>query len=78
TFDPNQSTFLSIRSIDGSDKFSYEDIVNLPLMDHKAIRTVRSKLLFGPDTNIVVRCKSCGVKMQLNILVNKDFLFPAG
>jgi hypothetical protein len=78
TFDPNQSTFLSIRTIDGSTSFSYEDIINLPLLDHKTIRAARRKLNFGYETNIATRCPNCGEKNVVNILVHKDFLFPLG
>ncbi len=74
--DLNRTDFFSIRSLNGSKDFSYEDIVTLPLADHVAIRKARKKLICGYDTNIAVRCPNCSNKNTVNIMMSKDFLFP--
>jgi len=76
--DLNQGDFLSLRSLDGSTDFSYEDVVKLPLADHKALRKARKQLACGYDTNINVTCDNCGALGSVNILMNKDFLLPTG
>lgn len=77
TLDLVQSAYQAIRSLDGQE-CSYEDIVNLPLADQKAIRKARRKLVCGYDTNIVVTCDECGEKVTINVLMHKDFFLPAG
>lgn len=74
TLDLNQADYQCLRSLDGSRDFTYEEVVNLPLADHKAIRKGRKKLLCGYDTNIAVTCESCEKKDAVNILMHQDFL----
>jgi len=76
--DLNQGDFLSLRELDGSKDFSYEDVVKLPLADHKAIRGARKKLVCGYDTIITVTCDTCGSKNSRNVVMHKDFLLPTG
>ena len=76
--DLNQGDFLSLRELDGSKDFSYEDVVKLPLADHKAIRSARKKLVCGYDTIITVTCDTCGSKNSINVVMHKDFLLPTG
>lgn len=76
--DLNQTDFLSIRKIDGSTEFSYEEVLHLPMADHRALRGARKKLVCGYDTNIIVRCPECGEKTRLNLLMHPDFLLPGG
>ena len=76
SYDTNQSDFLCLQSLDGSEKFSYEDVVGLPLQDHKAIRKARKKLVCGYDTRIRVTCPYCAAKSSFGLLQHKDFLLP--
>ena len=77
-FDPNQADFRCLRSLGGNEQFSYEDVINLPLADHRAIRRARKKLVTGYDTDINIKCPSCAEGATLNILMHRDFLFLAG
>lgn len=74
-FDPNRNDFKWVRSIEGKDKISYEDIVSLPLMDHKAIREVMSEMTCGYDTSVTFK-HGCGKMMTQNILSDPSFLMP--
>ena len=76
--DPNQSMFQSIRLLDGSADFSYEDIIALPAKDHKALREARAKLACGYDLNVRVLCPSCGFRYTVNVVSHRDFLLPGG
>jgi hypothetical protein len=76
--DMNQGDFRCLRGLDGSVDFSYEDVIRLPLADHKAIRKARKRLICGYDPTVIITCPSCEEKSALNIMLHKDFLFPAG
>lgn len=76
--DLNQGDFRSLRGLDGSIDFSYEDVIRLPLADHKAIRKARKKLVCGYDPTVIITCPECEDQTSLNIMLHKDFLFPAG
>lgn len=76
--DLNQSDFQSLVSLDGSQNFGYEDVVRLPLADHKAIRKARKKLICGYDTTLNIECEKCGETSSVNILMHSDFLLPGG
>jgi hypothetical protein len=76
--DLNQGDFLSLRMLEGSDPVAYEDVVRLPLMDHKAIRTARRQLQAGYDPLVSLICESCQNYDVSNILGLRDFLFPSG
>lgn len=76
--DINQASFKALRALDGEIDFSFEDVIVLPLADHKAIRKARKKLICGYDTNISVTCPKCEESFVMNILVHRDFLLPAG
>jgi hypothetical protein len=78
TVDPNRAAFLALRSLDGSRDFSYEDVVNLPLADHKAIRNARKKLICGYETVLRVICPECGSQIRFEFLISRDFLLPGG
>lgn len=75
-WDTNFSDFQAVQSLDGSERFSYEDIVGLDLADHKAIRKARKKLICGYDTRIRVTCPYCFHKTSFGLLQHKDFLLP--
>ncbi len=77
-FDPNQSDFQCLRELNGSKDFFYEDVVALPLLDHKVIRKARKKLICGYNTIIDLECSYCGHNWSLNFLTHRDFLLPAG
>ena len=74
--DLNQGDYLSLRSIDGSKSFTYEQVVKLPLLDHYEIRKARKKLVCGYDTRVIVLCPSCGERTRVNLLMHRDFLAP--
>lgn len=76
--DINQSSFRSLRALDNMTEFTYEDVINLPLADHKSIRRARKRLICGYDANILVRCPECEEESVVNILMHRDFLLPAG
>lgn len=76
--DLNQADFLSLRSLDGDEDFSYEDVVKLPLKDHKCIRQAKKKLLCGYDTSIRITCSKCDAVSNVNLLTHRDFLLPTG
>jgi hypothetical protein len=76
--DLNQTDFQSLRMLEGCDPISYEDVINLPLMDHKAIRTKRKELVCGYDPLVSLVCESCQNYDVTNILGLRDFLFPSG
>ncbi len=76
--DSNQAAYQSIRFIDGSKDFSYEDIINLVQADLREIRRLRKKLICGYDTEIVVKCTECGEKSSINLMTSRDFLLPEG
>jgi hypothetical protein len=78
TRDINQVDFQAVRSLDGDTKFTYEDILKLPVKDHKAIRMARRKLIAGYDTNITVPCRFCNERTRMNILMHRDFWVPGG
>ena len=78
SIDLNQSDYLSLRMLEGCDPVSYEDVVKLPLMDHKALRKARRELVAGYDPLISLVCESCGNYDVTNILGLRDFLFPSG
>ena len=74
--DLNQGDYLSLRSIDGSKSFSYEQVLKLPLADHYEIRKARKQLICGYDTRVIVLCPSCGERTRVNLLMHRDFLAP--
>lgn len=76
--DFNQSSLKALRALDGQTDFTYEDVINLPLADHKAIRKARKKLICGYDANVIVKCPECEEESVINILMHRDFLLPAG
>jgi hypothetical protein len=76
--DLNQGDYLSLRMLEGSDPVSYEDVVRLPLKDHKAIRKARRELVAGYDPLVSLVCDSCQNYDVTNILGLRDFLFPSG
>lgn len=76
--DLNQADFMSLRTLDGSTDFSYEDVVKLPLKDHKAIRRNKKRFVCGYDTSITVTCPKCGAVALINLLTHNDFLLPMG
>ena len=76
--DSNQSEFQSIRTIDGSNDFSYEDVVRFPSADHRAIRKARNKLVCGYDSVAKLVCPKCSSPALVNVLTHPDFLFPTG
>lgn len=78
TFDNNQADFRCLRSLDGRTDFSYEDVINLPILDHKTIRKARKRLICGYDADINVKCPSCEDPTTLNIFMHRDFLLLAG
>ncbi len=77
-FDPNQSDFQCLRELNGTKEFFYEDVVSLPLLDHKVIRKTRKKLICGYNTVIDLECPYCGHLWVINFLSSRDFLLPAG
>jgi hypothetical protein len=77
-FDLNQADYQCLRELNGSRDFAYEDVVKLPLLDHKMIRKTRKKLVCGYDTNLELECRYCGATWLLNFLSHRDFLIPAG
>lgn len=77
-FDLNQADFQCLRELNGSKDFFYEDVVALPLLDHKAIRQTRKKLICGYNTNVELECNYCGTVWTMNFLSHRDFLIPAG
>ena len=76
--DLNQSDFLSLRELDGSSDFSFEDVIKLPLADHKAIRKAKKRLVCGYDTSVRITCPSCEDISIINLLTHRDFLLPTG
>ena len=76
--DLNQGDFKALRGMDGNIDFSYEDVIKLRLADHKAIRQARNRLICGYDATAIVTCPECEEQSAINILLHKDFLFPAG
>jgi hypothetical protein len=76
--DLNQGDFKSLRALDGDITFSFEDVIRLKLADHKAIRKARNKLIAGYDPTAIITCPDCEEQTALNVLLHKDFLFPAG
>lgn len=76
--DLNQGDFLSLRMLEGEDPVSYEAVVKLPLMDHKALRKKRRELQAGYDPLVTVQCEHCNVYDVVNVLGLRDFLFPSG
>jgi hypothetical protein len=76
--DLNQGDFKSLRAMDGEIDFSYEDVIKLKLADHKEIRKARNRLICGYDATAIVTCPECEEQTTINILLHRDFLFPAG
>lgn len=76
--DLNQADFLALLSLDGSVDFSYEDVIKLPLADHRAIRKARKKLICGYDTLLNVECEKCEEITSINMLLHSDFFFAGG
>lgn len=76
--DLNQGDFLSLRMLEGVDPISYEEVIRLPLMDHKALRKKRRELQAGYDTLVTVQCEHCSAYDVVNVLGLRDFLFPSG
>ena len=76
--DLNQGDFLSLRTLEGCDTVTYEAVIKLPLMDHKAIRKARRSLKAGYDPLVSLVCESCQNYDVTNILGLRDFLFPSG
>lgn len=76
--DPNQADFQALRELNGSKDFYYEDVVALPLLDHKVIRQMRRRLICGYNTVADFECAYCGHTWSLNFLTQRDFLLPAG
>jgi hypothetical protein len=76
--DLNQGDFMALRAFDGSIDFSFEDVIKLKLADHKEIRKARNKLICGYDTTAIITCPKCEEQSAINILLHRDFLFPAG
>ena len=76
--DLNQGDFLSLRMLEGVDQISYEEVVNLPLMDHRELRKKRRELQAGYDPLVAVQCDHCSAYDVVNILGLRDFLFPSG
>ena len=76
--DLNQGDFKALRALGGEINFSYEDVVRLKLIDHKAIRKARQQLICGFDPTVNVVCPECEEKFQINVLMHRDFLLPAG
>lgn len=78
--DLNQSDFMSLHSLEGCDPVTYEEVLNLPLLDHKFIRDKQKELVCGYDTNILTQCsnKKCMKREIVDIMTLKDFLFPGG
>lgn len=77
-FDLNQADYQCLRELNGMKDFAYEDVVKLPLLDHKVIRKTRKKLICGYDTNLELECRYCGTTWNINFLSHRDFLIPAG
>ena len=75
TFDPNRADFRVIRSIEEIAKVSYEDVLNLPLMDHKVIREKVKDMECGYVTDVSFK-HSCGAERSVNILLDPSFLVP--
>jgi len=75
TLDLNQADYQCLRTLNGAKDFSYEDIVKLPLGDHKAIRRARKKLVCGYDVDVAITCPECDAKDIINVLMQRDFLF---
>jgi len=76
--DVNHSDYLCLRRLDGSEDFTYEDVVALKKKDHEAIRRARKQLVCGYDTFVIVPCPECGVRGRMNILTHPDFFYPGG
>jgi len=76
--DVNQADYLSLVSLDGSKDFSYEDVVSLPLADHKAIRKARKNLICGYDTVLNIECEKCDETSAINMLMHSDFFLAGG
>jgi len=76
--DANQSDFLSLRYLEGCDPITYEDVIGLPLMDHKIIRAKKKSVICGYETVVVTTCEFCEAKDLMNILMSRDFLFVDG
>lgn len=76
--DLNQADFLSLRELGDDPDFSYEDVVKLPLKDHKTIRKTKKKFNCGYDTSIRITCPECGAVAVINLLTHRDFLLPTG
>jgi hypothetical protein len=78
-FDPNRDIFKCIRTISNDEKKdgqpSYEDIVNLPVKDLKALRNTMMEKATGYDTHVKTKCNSCDKGVEINILMDPSFLF---
>lgn len=79
-FDLNQADFQCLRELNGAKvgDFYYEDVVALPLLDHKEIRKARKRLICGYKTIVNMNCGYCGTTWDFNFLSHKSFLIPAG
>lgn len=76
--DLNRADFLSLRSLNEDPDFSYEDVIKLPLLDHKTIRKTKKRLNCGYDTSIRITCPECDAVAVINLLTHRDFLLPTG
>ncbi len=74
-FDPSRNDFKWVRAIEGKDKVSYEDVIALPLMDHKVIREAVAEMNCGYDTTVAFK-HGCGKIMTQNVLADPSFLMP--
>ena len=78
TMDMNQASFLALRELEGCNPIAYENVIRLPLMDHKAIRGKRKELVDGYDPLASLICESCQNYDVINVLGLRDFLYPSG
>ena len=75
SFDPNRFDMKNVRSIEGKDKVSYEEIIALPLLDHKVIRETVKARECGYVTEVTFK-HGCGNQITQNILTDPSFLMP--
>jgi hypothetical protein len=75
SFDPNRADLRSIRSIEDVTTVSYEDVLNLPLMDHRVLREKVKEIECGYVTDVSFK-HSCGNERTVNILLDPSFLVP--
>jgi hypothetical protein len=74
-FDPNRVDLSRIKEIDGVDHVSYEMVISLPLIDHRALREAiaSKKCGYDMDVNFV---HSCGASVSQNLITDPSFLMP--